>query len=82
EITLRNLRVGRASVDLRFTRRRDGSASHRVVRKDGRLLVVPAGPPIDVGGRPRPWAEALGQAAIERAPGRLVRAARIAIGLG
>ncbi len=82
EVTLRNLRVGRASVDLRFTRRRDGSASHRVVRKDGRLLVVPAGPPIDVGGRPRPWAEALGQAAIERAPGRLVRAARIAIGLG
>ena len=81
EVTLRNLRVGRATVDLRFTRRKDGSASHKVLRKDGTLLIVPAGPPVDVSGKPRPFTEALGQAAIERAPGRLVRAARIAIGL-
>ena len=81
EVTLRNLRVGRATVDLRFTRRKDGSASHKVLRKDGTLIIVPAGPPVDVSGRPRPFTEALGQAAMGRAPGRLVRAARIAIGL-
>ena len=81
ELTLRRLRVGRAEVDLRFTRRKDGSASVKVLRKDGTLLVVPAGPPMDVSGRPRPWIEAVGRAAIERAPGRLVRAARIAVGL-
>jgi hypothetical protein len=81
ELTLRNLRVGRATVDLRFTRRADGSASHKVLRRDGTLHVISAGPPVDLSGRPRPWTEALGQMAIERAPGRLVRAARIAIGL-
>ena len=81
ELTLRNLRVGRATVDLRFTRRADGSASHKVLRRDGTLHVVPAGPPVDLSGRRRPWVEALGQVAVERAPGRLVRAARIAIGL-
>jgi glycogen debranching enzyme len=81
EVTLRNLRVGRAVIDLRFTRRSDGSASHKVLRRAGSLLVVPAGPPVDANGRPRPWLEAVGIAALERAPGRLVRAARIAIGL-
>jgi glycogen debranching enzyme len=81
EVTLRRLRVGRAEVDLRFTRRKDGSASVKVLRKDGTLLVVPAGPPVDVSGHARPWTEAIGRAAIERAPGRVVRAARIAVGL-
>ncbi len=81
ELTLRNLRVGRATVDIRFTRRKDGSASHKVVKRDGTLLVVPAGPPVDLSGKPRPWLETVGHAALERAPGRLVRAARIAIGI-
>jgi glycogen debranching enzyme len=81
EVTLRNVHVGRATVDLRYTRKADGSASHKVLRREGTLIVVPAGPPMDLSGHPRPWLEALGQAAIERAPGRLVRAARIAIGL-
>ena len=80
-VTLRNVRVGRATVDLRFTRKRDGSAGYRVTRRSGQLLVVPAGPPVDLSERPRPWLEALGQAALERAPGRLVRAARISVGL-
>jgi glycogen debranching enzyme len=81
EVTLRNVRVGRATVDLQFRRRRDGSASHKVLRRNGTLFVVPAGPPIDLSGRPRPWLEAVGQAALGRAPGRLVHAARIAVGL-
>ena len=81
ELTLRNVRVGRATVDLRFTRRRDGSASHKVVRSDGTLRVVPAGPPVDVSGQGQPWFEAIEREVLQRAPGRLVRAARIAIGL-
>jgi hypothetical protein len=81
EVTLVNLRVGRATVDLRFTRRKDGSASHKVLRKDGTMVIVPAGPPVDVSGKPRPFTEAIERAALARGPGRLVRAARIAIGL-
>jgi glycogen debranching enzyme len=81
ELTLRNLRVGRATIDIRFSRRKDGSASHKVLRRDGTLVIVPAGPPVDVSGKPRPFTESIERAALERAPGRLVRAARIAIGL-
>jgi hypothetical protein len=81
EVTLRNLRVGRATVDIRFERRPDGSASHRVLRRHGPVLVVEAGPPADASGTPRPWIEAAQLAGLRRAPGRLVRAARIAIGV-
>ena len=80
-VTLRNLRVGRATIDLRFERRDDGSASYKVLRRTGALLLVPAGPPVDASGQPRPWLEELGRAALDRAPGRLVRAARIALAL-
>jgi glycogen debranching enzyme len=81
EVTLRNLRVGRATVDLRFERRSDGTASHHVLRRRGSLVIVEAGPPVDASGRPRPWIEAAQLAGLRRAPGRLIRAARIAIGL-
>jgi glycogen debranching enzyme len=81
EVTLRNLRVGRATLDIRFERRPDGSASHQVLRRRGAVLVVEAGPPADASGAPRPWIEAAQLAGLRRAPGRLVRAARIAIGL-
>jgi glycogen debranching enzyme len=81
EVTLRNLRVGRASLDLRFERRPDGSASHRVLNRRGSVLVVPAGPPADASGEGRPWIEAAQLAGLRRAPGRLVRAGRIALGL-
>jgi glycogen debranching enzyme len=79
-LTLRNLRVGRASVDLRFDRRPDGSAAHRVVRRRGSLLVVPAGPPQDVGSPRAPGEEAM-RTVLALAPGRLARAARLGIGL-
>jgi len=80
ELTVRGLRVGRASVDLRFRRRDDGSAAWAVIRRQGPLLVVGAGPPNDVGlGHP---AERLELALLDRAPGRLARAARIALGRG
>ena len=44
-VTIRGVRVGGSSVDLEFTRRDDGSAGHRVVRRRGPLLVVDAPPP-------------------------------------
>jgi glycogen debranching enzyme len=81
EITLRNLRVGRATIDLRFTRNADGSASHKVLRKDGTLVIAPAGPPSNARGTRGPWLEQVERAVFKRAPGRLVRAARIAVGL-
>jgi hypothetical protein len=82
EVTLRNLRVGRSTVDLRFTRNGDGSASHKVLRKDGTLVIAPAGPPSNAKGTRSPWIEQVERAMFKRAPGRLVRAARIAVGLG
>ncbi|HET7026435.1 MAG TPA: glycogen debranching N-terminal domain-containing protein [Candidatus Limnocylindrales bacterium] len=79
-VTVRNLRVGRATVDLRFERRPDGSAAHRVLRRRGSILIVPAGPPQDVGGSTRTGEEAL-RFGLRVAPGRLARAARLGIGL-
>jgi hypothetical protein len=81
ELTLRNLRVGPATVDLHFKRNADGSASHKVLRKDGTLIVATAGPPANARGTAAPWWEQVERAALRRAPGRLVRAARIAVGL-
>jgi glycogen debranching enzyme len=80
ELSVRQLRVGRAVVDLTFRRRPDGSASWRVTDQRGPLLVVPAGPPDDVG--PGSWLERLEVAGLDRAPGRLARAARISLGRG
>ena len=40
ELTVRQLRVGRATVDLRFVREADGTASHEVLALDGTLDVA------------------------------------------
>jgi glycogen debranching enzyme len=80
ELTLRRLRVGRSSVDLRFERRDDGSARWRVAGRRGPLVVVGAGAPNDVGGGT--LLEGLEYDVLRRAPGRLARAARIGLGLG
>jgi glycogen debranching enzyme len=79
ELTIRRLRVGPATVDLRFERRPDGSAAWRVERRRGQLVVVGAGAPNDVGGGT--GLEALEFEVLRRAPGRLARAARIGLGL-
>ena len=70
-------RVGGATVDLQFRRRPDGSASWRVIRRHGPLLVVGAGPPDADDGD---WWERLEYGLLDRMPGRLSRAARIALG--
>jgi glycogen debranching enzyme len=80
ELTLSDLRVGRARLTIRFRRAPDGSAHHEIVERRGRVVVVPVGPPqadaADLGP-----AERAKRALLERAPGRLPRAARIALGL-
>jgi hypothetical protein len=77
-LTLRHLRVGDATVDLEFRRRADGSASWRVIRRKGALVVIGAGAPNEVA--TRTFIERLQFAGLDLAPGRLARAARIAIG--
>jgi glycogen debranching enzyme len=78
EVTLKRIRVGDAMADLRFRRRPDGSASWEVVRQRGALMVVPAGPPDHPHGGT--WLERLESTALDHAPGRVARAARIALG--
>jgi glycogen debranching enzyme len=78
-LTVRDLRIGKACVDLRFERQADGNAHHTVLRRDGPLIVLDAGPPNAQSGSLVETAE---RAALERLPGRLARAARIGIGLG
>jgi glycogen debranching enzyme len=79
ELRLTRLRVGPSMVDLHFKRRDDGTAAWSVHNQRGRLLVIGAGPPDDPDGRS--WLEQVEYSALQRMPGRLVRAARIALGL-
>ena len=78
-IELQRLRVGDATVDLVFERQRDGSASWHVTGQRGSLMVVPAGAPNSAEAS---WLERAERAGLSAAPGRLARAARIAIGDG
>jgi hypothetical protein len=52
-----------------------------VLRTDGDLVVTRAGPPANAEGTPAPWFEQFEREVFKRSPGRLVRAARIAVGL-
>ena len=78
EVTLHRLRVGDATVSLRFRRRDDGSASHEVLSRRGTLVVTEAPPPDSAGAN---MGEALATWLMGHAPGRLARAARLAIGV-
>jgi glycogen debranching enzyme len=78
-VTIRRLRVGMATVSLRFERQDDGSASHEILEQDGHLLIVEAPPPQDVAGASP--LDAVKAWAIEHAPGRQARALRIGLGL-
>ena len=81
ELTIRGLRVGRATIDIRFTRRPDGSAGYRVLHRRGPILAMSAGPPQPADGAATPI-EAAKEAVLRALPGRRARAARIALGLG
>jgi glycogen debranching enzyme len=79
EVTIHRLRVGDARISLRFRRRDDGSASHEVLSRRGTLAVVEAPPP-DVAAA-SDLGEWLAAHALRAAPGRLARAARLALGI-
>ena len=79
-VTLRGLRIGDATLSLRFERDRDGGTHHEVVERDGAVLVVEAPPPNDASGEGS-WAEAVERRLLEHAPGRLARALRLALGI-
>jgi glycogen debranching enzyme len=78
EVTLHRLRVGDATVTLRFRRQDDGSASHEVLARRG-TLVVAESPPPDAPGVS--LGESLTTLLVANAPGRMARAARLAIGI-
>ena len=78
EVTIHHLRVGDASVSIRFEREADGHAAHRVISRRGRLLVMEAPPPD--GPAQTPW-ESLASAILARAPGRMARVVRLALGM-
>ena len=78
-VTLRNVRVGDATVTLRFERDDDGTAHHEVIEQSGRLIVLPAPPPQALATEGA--SEALKAWLVEHAPGRLARAMRIALGV-
>ena len=48
EVTLRRIRVGAATVSLRFRRQGDGSARHEVIEREGALRVIEVPPPNDL----------------------------------
>lgn len=79
EVTIHNIAVGDARVSLRFRRRPDGTAAHDVVRRRGTVIVAEAPPPDAA--EPAALGEVLALAALKQAPGRLARAARLAVGM-
>ena len=80
QLVLKNLRVGNATVTLRFTRNEDGSASHKVLERSGSLHIVEIPPPNGPAEERDAWEE-LKLALLERAPGSRSRQIRIALGL-
>ena len=80
-LTVRGLRVGNASVSIRFERREDGSASHDVIERDGTLHVVGVPSPNTADGTDVGPMDRLMLFAIDRAPGRMAKVLRIALGL-
>jgi hypothetical protein len=79
-VTIRRLRVGDATASIRFERSRDGATHTDVIEKDGRLFVIEMAPPQDVHAGAQTFAESAKHWLIDRAPGRLATALRLAVG--
>jgi glycogen debranching enzyme len=79
-VTVRNIRVGDATVSLRFERGRDGSTAFDIIDKSGHLFIVEMPPPQDIDPAGQSWDEAVRAWLVERAPGRLASALRLALG--
>jgi glycogen debranching enzyme len=80
-VTLRNIRVGGATASIRFERGRDGSTAFDVIDTKGPLFIVEMPPPQEVDPAGRSWDETVRTWLIERAPGRLASALRLALGV-
>jgi glycogen debranching enzyme len=78
-VTLRGLRVGGATVTLRFDREADGTAAHTVLEQDGPLWILEVPPPDAVNGGDGMLARLLGWV-LDHAHGRTATALRIAMG--
>jgi glycogen debranching enzyme len=79
EVTVAGLRVGDATVTLRFERAADGTTHHAVVEQDGQLWVMEVPPPDAVADGDGLVPRLLGWA-VDHAPGRIAAALRIALG--
>jgi hypothetical protein len=79
-VTVRQLRVGGATISIRFERNRDGSTSFDVVEKKGKLFVTEVPPPQDVNPTGTTFVETAKMWLLDRAPGRLAAAMRLALG--
>jgi glycogen debranching enzyme len=79
-VTVRRLRVGAATVSIRFERRRDGATSFDVFEKDGTLFVTEVPPPQDIDAGVRTFGETAKMWLLDRAPGRLAATLRLALG--
>lgn len=79
-VILRRVRVGEAVVSIRFERFGDGTTGYELIEREGEIAVVEVAPPDDVEGRGS-WRERLARWGLEHAPGRVARAARIALGV-
>jgi hypothetical protein len=79
-VTIRRLRVGDATVSLRFERQPDGTTRHEVLERDGHLLVTVVPPPQDVFASEENLIDRMKSWALEHAPGRMSTAMRIALG--
>jgi hypothetical protein len=81
-VTVRNIRVGDAGLSIRFERARNGSTAFDVIERHGLISVVEMPPPQDVNAGAQTWDEAVRAWLLERAPGRLALALRLALGVG
>jgi hypothetical protein len=80
-VTIRNVRVGSATASIRFERQRDGATAFDVIESRGPLVVVEMPPPQDTNPSSQTWDEGVKNWLLERVPGRLASALRLALGI-
>jgi len=80
-VTVHRLRVGNATVSIRFERQQDGTTAWDVIERDGLLFVTGSAPPQDLRPADESTDEMLKAWLLEHAPGRTARALRVALGI-
>jgi glycogen debranching enzyme len=80
-VTVRHIRVGDATMSIRFERGRDGSTAFDVIEQRGPVFAVEMPPPQDVSPNTHTWDESVRTWLLDRAPGRVASALRFALGV-